>query len=897
MESMLPSSDPAPESLMAQHDWVRRLVRRLVRDHARAEDVLQATWLCSLRHPPRSQAGVPAWRSWIARVARNLALRDGESARARHKRESIAARDERLPSAHDIAEREELRARIVAHVLALPEPYRSTLVLRFYEELTPRAIARVQRVNGSTVRNRLARGLEMLRERLARERGCDWVASCLLALPLQHSLELVATSKGAVGLVQGGLVTKKLGLAAAAVVFATASWMWVRWSDGNAARERASARQDVAHSAPAGVASEGSAVSAGTAELVRANDSAEIAKDGGRQALVASEHDGGSSALARLFGTIVDARGQAIRRAADASFVDARSPARLETNLALAKFEVLRFREKRRLDAEVAVDTVRRDTFEEERKTQIDEARVELLASSDHRTREDAIEFDTLPPFRSAMRLVNVDVLRADMLDRSWLADRPSVLAIDDDGRSFSAQAGEDGSYELAGLHAGHWSVLVRCEGKSSARQDVEIKAEERSNRLDLKLADPRRVRVRLRTSDGRDLEQAIADDRVLATRVELVPVALRAGSVARLLPRASGGHSNYGGGSYAHKSSLNEDERAQLGDAAGVLTITDAPPLEVGLAVNGALVARQPLADDAQVADFALSLDELRRWFPSVSVAVLDGSTHRPVPGARVTIEGVVSAGANTEFERAIDELAEFRRAKLRVDLKASSPSGAPVDLDGVARIDCVPAGWRSVYVEAPGYARFHARVAIEPGTHVELEPIELTGFARLRGRIVDAHGKPAQVNVSLVPLERFDATHEDLASSTWVTDERGEFDIPEQRRERYVLRVTSGDEALAPVLVDASAGDVSGIELALVAPTDVTLRFASEPAQDAELRVRTSAGLPALERDLESREPARLTLAPGSYVAEVREHGRRVSSARFSVHAAPLEVRLGAP
>lgn len=41
MESMLPSSDPAPESSMARHDWVRRRVRRLVRDHARAEDVLQ----------------------------------------------------------------------------------------------------------------------------------------------------------------------------------------------------------------------------------------------------------------------------------------------------------------------------------------------------------------------------------------------------------------------------------------------------------------------------------------------------------------------------------------------------------------------------------------------------------------------------------------------------------------------------------------------------------------------------------------------------------------------------------------------------------------------------------------------------------------------------------------
>jgi hypothetical protein len=56
-------------------------------------------------------------------------------------------------------------------VLALEEPYRETVLLRYFENLPPRAIARRLAVPVETVRTRLKRALETLRARLDRDYG------------------------------------------------------------------------------------------------------------------------------------------------------------------------------------------------------------------------------------------------------------------------------------------------------------------------------------------------------------------------------------------------------------------------------------------------------------------------------------------------------------------------------------------------------------------------------------------------------------------------------------------------------------------------------------------------------------------------------------------------------
>lgn len=74
---------------------------------------------------------------------------------------------------------------LVAHVLALDEPYRTAILWRYVEELSPRAIARRQGVPVRTVHTRLERGLARLRDRLRGSRGGPeaWLGAFLALSP------------------------------------------------------------------------------------------------------------------------------------------------------------------------------------------------------------------------------------------------------------------------------------------------------------------------------------------------------------------------------------------------------------------------------------------------------------------------------------------------------------------------------------------------------------------------------------------------------------------------------------------------------------------------------------------------------------------------------------------
>jgi len=178
MEESTPGADPA--ALLAQRSWVRRVARALVRDGARSDDLEQAVWLRALERPRE----VRSPRAWLGTALRNAAsdLFRGEGRRRR--REEAAARPEAAPAADEAVARAEALRRAVDAALALREPYRTVVVLRYFEDLPPPAIARRLGVPLETVRTRLRRALEMLRERLDDAHGGDRRAWLALLLPL-----------------------------------------------------------------------------------------------------------------------------------------------------------------------------------------------------------------------------------------------------------------------------------------------------------------------------------------------------------------------------------------------------------------------------------------------------------------------------------------------------------------------------------------------------------------------------------------------------------------------------------------------------------------------------------------------------------------------------------------
>ncbi|HEU4395016.1 MAG TPA: sigma-70 family RNA polymerase sigma factor, partial [Planctomycetota bacterium] len=158
------------EELLAHRGWVRALARGLAADDAGVDDLEQETWLTAIRRPPAHGAGI---RAWLARVVRSRAADAARSEGARSRRERGAARPEAEPSTERLAQLAELQARVARAVLDLEEPYRSAVLLRYFEELPLEAVATRTRSPLETVRTRIRRAHERLRERLDREHGGD----------------------------------------------------------------------------------------------------------------------------------------------------------------------------------------------------------------------------------------------------------------------------------------------------------------------------------------------------------------------------------------------------------------------------------------------------------------------------------------------------------------------------------------------------------------------------------------------------------------------------------------------------------------------------------------------------------------------------------------------------
>lgn len=177
-------STPEPavpvDSLLAHQDFVRALARNLVGDVSSADDVVQDTWLAALRSPPRDGHSL---RSWLAAVVRSRAQNTRRGHARRQVREELAACSEVDESDASLRRQVELSQDIVRVVLALDEPYRSVVLQRYYEDLSPTEIARRRGVAAGTIRSQLSRGHELLRERLDRQYG-DRRAWCVMLVPL-----------------------------------------------------------------------------------------------------------------------------------------------------------------------------------------------------------------------------------------------------------------------------------------------------------------------------------------------------------------------------------------------------------------------------------------------------------------------------------------------------------------------------------------------------------------------------------------------------------------------------------------------------------------------------------------------------------------------------------------
>ena len=227
---MEPSQSAPPTDLLLAHaEFLASLSARLVRPGADAEDLQQETLLSALQHAPADAGAV---RAWLGKVARNHALQKQRSRMRRAAREQWASNEEALPSTDELVARENARRGVVDALTKLDEPYRSTLLLRFYEDLPPREVARRTGVPVETARTRIKRGLALLREDLDRRSSGDRSAWMSALLPLAAP-KLALEQVGQVGGGMGGVLAVVL-LVLGGLVGTLAVAVWDRAPDGSA---------------------------------------------------------------------------------------------------------------------------------------------------------------------------------------------------------------------------------------------------------------------------------------------------------------------------------------------------------------------------------------------------------------------------------------------------------------------------------------------------------------------------------------------------------------------------------------------------------------------------------------------------------------------------------------
>jgi RNA polymerase sigma-70 factor, ECF subfamily len=162
---------------------VYALVYRMVSDPADAADTTQDVFLKVFRGMKHFH-GESSLKTWIYRIALHEAAnrkrwwfrhKAQETSIEPAESENAAGADDVMQSAltdpHDSpfenVAQHEVRQRVEAELRHVPEPYRTTLVLRDLEEMSYEEIAEILQISLGTVKSRLTRGRQALKKRLA----------------------------------------------------------------------------------------------------------------------------------------------------------------------------------------------------------------------------------------------------------------------------------------------------------------------------------------------------------------------------------------------------------------------------------------------------------------------------------------------------------------------------------------------------------------------------------------------------------------------------------------------------------------------------------------------------------------------------------------------------------
>lgn len=171
------SEDFEDERLVRENiGWMLALAERLLRDRGLAEDAVQEAFMAAFRTLDRFE-GRSSLKTWLHRITANASI----TILRRVKRRAEQPIDEFLPEfdrldcrieapwtylvpLHEVVENDDLRARVVEYIGALPDSYRIVLQLRDMEDYDTSEVAELLELTEANVKVRLHRARAALKK-------------------------------------------------------------------------------------------------------------------------------------------------------------------------------------------------------------------------------------------------------------------------------------------------------------------------------------------------------------------------------------------------------------------------------------------------------------------------------------------------------------------------------------------------------------------------------------------------------------------------------------------------------------------------------------------------------------------------------------------------------------
>jgi RNA polymerase sigma factor (sigma-70 family) len=195
----------AMSQLLRKHaEGAFRVALRMTGNAADAEDAVQDAFIRSMVHA-RSYRGAGTVRSWLVAIVANTCRERARAEATRRRREQYVAKQQPADSGRG-PEESELREQVANSLATLPEHYRLPVTMRYVDELSFSDIAAALGIKEKSIRTRVSRGLERLRDSAGRC-GYPVATSAIVAIFSVHqarasvdvaSLVQTAVAKGSV---------------------------------------------------------------------------------------------------------------------------------------------------------------------------------------------------------------------------------------------------------------------------------------------------------------------------------------------------------------------------------------------------------------------------------------------------------------------------------------------------------------------------------------------------------------------------------------------------------------------------------------------------------------------------------------------------------------------------